>query len=378
MNRMALASETDYDSHTILSHDFDFDTTSLELGTATIPLSSNETPRFRLDRRGRFVFVNRSAAQALHTQPDLAVGLPVTEIAEPVFGVGFKTKIMRALQKQRMIRFEHCCHAQPPIWLTVWCAPAAGLLDVFFIDITWWKTKEQYWAQLSADFLEARDETGRQVAHELHDVVAQDLVFALFDLERLQRKKGHATRDHTSTMIVELQTALEHCLAKVKALSFRLHPPLLDEAGIVAALRWYIRHFQDRTRMKVSLAVPHKIQPMQTRVAQTIFRAVEEALLYYAQHSRTRKAKIALNITRSKAVLEIMDVDQGLGGTNSDYLDEIAAYGFGFTEIWARAFCLRGSLRVTSSDNGTCLFLTLPLGRPPTGVAVTDSEQRGR
>src|SRR5262249_23732766 len=115
-------------------------------------------------------------------------------------------------------------------------------------DISERKQAEQELQQLSVRFLGLQDEERRRIARELHDVTAQNLFAATIGLARAERGALPAELRET---LAECQTLCEQSLREIRTLSYLLHPPMLDHAGVVPALQWYIEGFTKRSGIEV-------------------------------------------------------------------------------------------------------------------------------
>src|SRR6266852_2090642 len=108
--------------------------------------------------------------------------------------------------------------------------------------------------ELSARLLHLQDEERRRIARELHDSVGQTLAALSMnlaavgaDIERLAK---------TATTIADSAALVNDMSSDIRTISYLLHPPLLDEAGLSSALTWYIKGFSERSKIEVDLRIP--------------------------------------------------------------------------------------------------------------------------
>src|ERR1700716_2658518 len=108
--------------------------------------------------------------------------------------------------------------------------------------------------KLSARLLQSQDDERRRIARELHDSIGQtlaalsmNLAAVATDIERLTKTVN--TVNDSAALVRELSQ-------EVRTISHLLHPPLLDEAGLASALRWYVDGFAERSKIKVDLEIP--------------------------------------------------------------------------------------------------------------------------
>ena len=101
-------------------------------------------------------------------------------------------------------------------------------------------------------------------------------------------------------------------MTSIRTLSYLLHPPFLDEAGLVSALRWYVEGFSRRSGITVSLDLPEGFPRLSRDVETTLFRVVQEALINIHRHADSRDALIRLQRDGSRVILEVEDHGRGL------------------------------------------------------------------
>ena len=123
---------------------------------------------------------------------------------------------------------------------------------------------------LSARLLNLQDEERRRLARELHDSTAQSLFAIGISLARLQEPSVLPASDVKDTM-VECQTLCEQALKEIRTLSYLLHPPMLDQAGLVSALKWYVNGFAKRSGIDVSLVATPNIGRLPRGVEMDLF-----------------------------------------------------------------------------------------------------------
>src|SRR5262245_43442410 len=105
--------------------------------------------------------------------------------------------------------------------------------------------------KLTDQLLKAQDEERRRIAVELHDVTAQSL--GLIMLNRVQVQKDASRLDQRCRdKLTESLCLAEEALKDIRTLSYGLHPPLLDQAGLITALEWYVKGFSERSGVRVA------------------------------------------------------------------------------------------------------------------------------
>ena len=124
-------------------------------------------------------------------------------------------------------------------------------------DITERRQKEVQLRKLVARLLKVQDEEQRRLARELHDETAQNLV--LLDINFATIEKGRSEQsDDFDAAVSQSRTLIARSLREVRTISYLLHPPMLDEAGLPTALSWLIRGFSQRSDIQVELDCPSR------------------------------------------------------------------------------------------------------------------------
>jgi signal transduction histidine kinase len=227
--------------------------------------------------------------------------------------------------------------------------------------------------QLTSQMFRLQDEERRRIARELHDGTAQSLFgisMNLAKLNELSQDKPGAKR-----LIDECDSLANESLQEIRTLSYLLHPPLLDEAGLVSALQWYVQGFIKRSGIYVDLvALPMDRLPADVELA--LFRIVQESLTNVRRHSGSKTARIRLENKSGEIMLEIQDQGRGMPGqTVSEDSQDIIEMGVGIPGMRQRLVQLGGRLEVTSNSHGTTITAVLPLTN---GEHHVENPSRGR
>ena len=209
--------------------------------------------------------------------------------------------------------------------------------------------------------MRAQDDERRRIAQMLHETTAQNLAGLKMLLARLNRTSARLSDDERSALGESLSLA-EQSMTEVRTLSYLLHPPLLDEAGLISALRWYAAGFAERSGLKVDLELPESFDRLPLDTETALFRIVQESLINIHRHAGSRTANIRLQRDAETLVLEVDD--QGHGIPNAS-LERIMSgggiVGVGIAGMSERMEQLGGSLEITSSDRGTTVRARLRL-----------------
>ena len=146
---------------------------------------------------------------------------------------------------------------------------------------------------LSTRLFHVQDEERRQLARELHDTTAQNVAAILMDLGVISRN-ANALPDAANQALSESLALARQSLQEIRSFSYLIHPPMLEELGLIAALRIFIEGFSQRSGMHVRLEAPDSCPKLATRLETTVFRVVQEGLTNARRHSGSSTADVRL------------------------------------------------------------------------------------
>jgi signal transduction histidine kinase len=213
--------------------------------------------------------------------------------------------------------------------------------------------------RLASLVISAQDEERARIARELHDSSAQSLTALLLQLSA-------ATRDEREpAMAVRLEGIREMAAAsleEVRALSHTVHPRVLDDLGLIAALEWLARRTRTGTGVAVEVdASPDSAPwPVPQPVASVLYRVTQEALANAMKHAHPKTVRISLDATPQRAELEVRD-----DGTGFDLEEaEQRRPGMGLFSMRERVSLVNGTLEITSAVGaGTRVIASIPLSQ---------------
>ncbi|HXH40536.1 MAG TPA: MEDS domain-containing protein [Thermoanaerobaculia bacterium] len=214
---------------------------------------------------------------------------------------------------------------------------------------------------LANRLMHAQDDERRRIATMLHETTAQDLAALKMLLARLSRTADRLSLDERNTLTESISLA-EQSMAGIRTVSYLLHPPFLDEAGLLSALRWYARGFSERSGIKVDLDLPENIERLPLDTETVLFRIVQESLTNIHRHAGSETAQITLRRDSEMLMLEIEDRGRGIPNASIEHITS-GGSGVGIAGMSERMHQLGGRLDVTSSDHGTTVRVRLPLAR---------------
>jgi PAS domain S-box-containing protein len=229
------------------------------------------------------------------------------------------------------------------------------------LDITERKHAEEELLRLTVRLFNLQDEERRRIARELHDETAQNLFAITFNLARLQQHA--ATQDaEMQQLVADTITLGDESLREIRTLSYLLHPPLLDQAGLVSALRWYVEGFIKRSGIYVDLISLQQIGRLPSEAETALFRIVQESLTNIRRHSGGTTASVRLEKKKNgDIVLQVKDDGHGMTlGDSLNPADDIQGLGVGILGMRQRMRQLGGRLEVASGEEGTTITAIMP------------------
>ncbi len=150
-------------------------------------------------------------------------------------------------------------------------------------------------------------------------------------------------------------------IATVRNLSYLLHPPLLDETGLRAALHWFIEGLSKRSKIEISLATrPATFPRLPSELETTIFRIVQEALTNVYRHSSSDRARVEIDKQADWVTVRVRDYGKGLAPEMGDNSAN-ARMGVGISGMRERIRQFGGELTLTAAEPGTLVEAKIPL-----------------
>ncbi len=213
--------------------------------------------------------------------------------------------------------------------------------------------------RLSGRLMTMQDEERRRIAREIHDGLGQELAAAKMILDGIIAKDPTPAVQHAS---IEASQLVDRAIQQVRSISHLLHPPLLDEVGLVSALRWFLEGLSERSGIEVRLEVePPDVGRLKSEVETAIFRIVQEALTNMFRHSGAHNGIVRLVESEGNIVVSIRDDGKGVEEEVIQLRPE--SVGIGIGGMRQRVAELGGSLRLANAHPGTLVEVTIPARR---------------
>ena len=212
--------------------------------------------------------------------------------------------------------------------------------------------------RLSVRLLSMQDEERRRIARDLHDGLGQELAVAKMVLGK---SLGPNSTPGEKQVANEASEIIDRAIQQVRSMSHLLHPPLLDEVGLLSALSWYMEGLTKRSGIETSFEVQPDFPRLAPELETAIFRIVQEALTNVFKHSEARKVWINLSQRDSQMIVSVRDDGKGIKKRTADLQPDSIGIGLGGMRQRAKEF--GGELRLCNTQPGTLVELVIPVGR---------------
>jgi signal transduction histidine kinase len=211
--------------------------------------------------------------------------------------------------------------------------------------------------RLSSQLLTAQEEERRSIARELHDEVGQVLTAIKVELAVAQRALEAVGADIDA--LQDARAITDGALHTVRDLSRLLHPAMLDDLGLPAAIDWYLKGFGRRHGVRIELLQERMDERLTSETESGVYRIVQEALTNVAKHAQASTCRVFLQ--RLTNTLLVTIADDGIGFRPEQVGEPGSTRGIGLVGIRERVAQLRGELRLESGPGkGTRLTIEVP------------------
>ena len=225
--------------------------------------------------------------------------------------------------------------------------------------------------RLSSSLIAMQDEERRRIARELHDGLGQELTAAkmIVDGILLQDVSGPVSK-HAAA---DASGLIDRAIQQVRSISHLLHPPLLDEVGLLSALRWFLEGLTKRSGIETFLDVqPAEFPRLPSEMETATFRIIQEALNNVFRHSGARNGWIALQNRDGKLMVTIRDDGKGVEESVMEFRPDSIGMGIGGMRQRVKEF--GGELRLMKANPGTLVEVMIPTKHlPPSQTLQTTS-----
>jgi signal transduction histidine kinase len=217
-------------------------------------------------------------------------------------------------------------------------------------------------ARLSARMIEQHEEERRRLSRELHDETAQVFSAVKMELGVLQSAVQPAQAARLSHVLALIDTGIR----SIRSVTNDLRPSLLDDLGLLPALRSLVADFSERSGIRTGLAVPTSLPPLSREAELALFRALQEALSNVLRHAKAGSVDIGISIDPSGVLLQVSDDGKGLPPGISPETLELQGH-MGLAGMRERITALGGTVRLQArAGAGAMLEVLVPATRNAT------------
>jgi signal transduction histidine kinase len=213
---------------------------------------------------------------------------------------------------------------------------------------------------LSLRLMAVQDEERRRIARDLHDSAGQLLAAIKMAIASL-RQPGRTLAD-ISRITDEMDNLSDEAIREIRTTSYLLHPPMLDERGLVSATEWFLNGYSGRSGVKAELTAVSDLGRFPSKVELALFRVLQEGLTNAHRHAKCSIVDVDLRLGVHELVLEIHDNGQGFSPEGlAAFRNSKPTTSVGLAGMRERLRELGGRLEIESGKSGTLLRAIVPV-----------------
>src|SRR5437773_2193592 len=346
-----------------------------------------------LTRDGTIAYCNRRFADIVRTPLARVIGAPLRRFVPPAEQPAFDALVAAGHRENRRAdtTFRAEGGALVPVSVSIAPLQLEGSGDVIGVigvvtDISERERAEELRNRLIQQAVTAQEEERRRIARELHDEAGQSLTALLVGLRTIEESR---TITEAAELAQRLRAIAAQTLDEVGRLSRGLHPGILDEVGLPAAVTRHVQEFAQRYRVAVDLQIEGlDSEVLPPALQATVYRVLQEALTNVAKHAGARSVRVRL--VRNKATVELRVQDDGAGFDPAAGAElAVGDRHFGLQVMRERAALLGGSVKVESRPGAAraapprarahdARRSGVPAGRAPGGRVRLHRQEGGR
>jgi signal transduction histidine kinase len=323
-----------------------------------------------VDADWRVNFANTLAQRSAPVTMNTELGQPLWHVLPGLRGSEIEL-VLREAMAQGTPRSAEVAAMRAGQWMELRMFPSEAGLAVFFSDATERRRnrlaldeRQQQLRYLAGALLESQSSERRAIARELHDEMGQQLAAVRINLQVMIEQCSRLAGDNeAATHLPRLQDSLstvQQLIAQVRSRALDLHPAVLDDLGLAAALQWLCERQQQRLGLAVSLFGDEAVGALPPLVELACFRIAQEAINNAARHSGTDRIELRLALDSDWLHLQVRDNGQGFDAEDMANLKR--GHSLGLVSMRERAEQLGGRFEIQSHPGqGTTIVVALPL-----------------
>jgi signal transduction histidine kinase len=208
-------------------------------------------------------------------------------------------------------------------------------------------------SELARHLLRAQEEERKRISRELHDGTGQGLMVLRLYLGMLA---SESRTPESEAKVQEAQKLLDHTIEDLRRIIGRLSPRVLEEMGLLAAVRKTVRDFSRSCGIRAHVELPEELGKFDPEIEIALYRSLQEALHNIAKHAQAKTFTVSLQCRNNLVCLWVADDGVGFSGKRNS-----GGKMFGLLGMRERVAALGGRLRISShKGGGTRIEITLP------------------
>ena len=324
-------------------------------------MDNSPSVMFIKDLEGRYIHANKQFQKSFGLTEQQIIGKTDHEIFSREQAAQFRTDDRTVLESGVSREFEETAQyadgQRVNIVYKFPIADAAGTIVAIggiATDITDRRRAEQELKMyadrlqsLSRRLVEAQENYRRELSRELHDRVGQNLTALNINLEILLNSLPASLKAQRGPRLMDSLALVNSTADAIEDVMSELRPPMLDDYGLPAALRWLSKQFTQRTGIAVALKDSGQLERMDPAIEIALYRIVQEALTNVAKHAQARHVDII--VANDPGGISLTIVDDGIGFDPASMDQRATKTGWGVINMRERAQAVGGTLTIESA-----------------------------
>jgi len=212
---------------------------------------------------------------------------------------------------------------------------------------------------LAARLFSIREEERARISREIHDELGQVLTGLKMDVMWLAKQLGN-DQQPLLARIETMRQLIDSTVQVVRRISTGMRPEILDDMGLVAAIRWQTKEFQKRLGIRCRIDLPDDQTHLGSEFSTAVFRIFQEILTNIARHAKAQSVSVKMNISKDRLTLQVTDDGIGIREAATQARESLGLLG-----MRERAQLFGGEVAFDASPGqGTTVSLSLPLPGP--------------
>lgn len=330
-------------------------------------LTTNSLTGIFIHQDGRFVFVNdRFATMHGHTAEEL-LGKKYEALIHPDYREVIAERVSKRLRGES-VPHQYEVQRLKKDGETIWCEMIVAAIEyrgkpaimANIVNITKRKQAEEHVRTLTQQLMKAQENERQRISRYLHDSVAQDLSLLKIGLETLfdgQPSVSVKIKQKSS----ELSKILKRSISTVRDFAYNLHPPGLDQLGLVRTVYQYCEEFAEKKQINIDFfaaGMDDLTIPFDTEI--NLYRLIQEALRNIKKHADANSVTLKMVASFPYIILRIEDDGKGFD-IKEQMVSAIKEKRMGLRSMEERVSLLNGKMKIQSRPTeGTKIFIEVP------------------